>query len=380
MRRNLEQKIKNLFEKFPVVYLTGPRQSGKTTISQMVFPDIPYVNLEDPSLREIIKEDPHGFLKQYENGIILDEAQNIPELFSYLQIYVDKKNKPAQYLLTGSQNFLLNEKISQTLAGRVGVLNLLPLTFDEIIKDCASTTVDDVIFKGGYPRLYEHNISPLDFFPGYLQTYIERDVRQIKNISSLSKFQKFLMLCAGRVGQIVNFSSLSNDIGLSVPTMKEWLSVLEASYVIHLVQPFSLNVNKQMIKSPKIYFCDTGVLCYLLNIKSINDLKLHFAYGNIFENFVINEFLKAQYNRGEKKNIYFLRDQRNHEVDCLIAESSGNLLYEIKSSATFNKDFVKNIVYYGELDSKTKGFVIYNGEQNFKFKGINVNSFMGMKF
>lgn len=311
MKRVLSDKLEKLFQKFPVVYLTGPRQSGKTTLSKMTFPNLPYVNLEDISLREIVRADPHGFLKQYDNGLIIDEAQNVPEIFSYIQLYADKKDTAGQYLLTGSQNFLLNEKISQSLAGRVGILKLLPLSYLEITQK-HDVSIMEAILKGGYPRLYEKAIATNDFFSGYLQTYIERDVRHLKNISSLGSFQKLLSLCAGRVGQLLNLSSLSNDCGMSVPTLKEWISILEASYIIYSAHPLEVNINKQMVKSPKIYFYDTGVLCNLLGIRNENELKQHFAYGSIFENFVINEILKKQLNKGEKQSIYFLKIGRAH--------------------------------------------------------------------
>lgn len=369
MKRVLSDKLEKLFQKFPVVYLTGPRQSGKTTLSKMTFPNLPYVNLEDISLREIVRADPHGFLKQYDNGLIIDEAQNVPEIFSYIQLYADKKDTAGQYLLTGSQNFLLNEKISQSLAGRVGILKLLPLSYLEITQK-HDVSIMEAILKGGYPRLYEKAIATNDFFSGYLQTYIERDVRHLKNISSLGSFQKLLSLCAGRVGQLLNLSSLSNDCGMSVPTLKEWISILEASYIIYSAHPLEVNINKQMVKSPKIYFYDTGVLCNLLGIRNENELKQHFAYGSIFENFVINEILKKQLNKGEKQSIYFLRDSRGHEVDCIIPEANKRTLYEIKSSATFNADFVKNIDYYRkELDD---GIVIYQGDRSFAYKDTNV--------
>lgn len=369
MKRVLSDKLEKLFQKFPVVYLTGPRQSGKTTLSKMTFPNLPYVNLEDISLREIVRADPHGFLKQYDNGLIIDEAQNVPEIFSYIQLYADKKDTAGQYLLTGSQNFLLNEKISQSLAGRVGILKLLPLSYLEITQK-HDVSIMEAILKGGYPRLYEKAIATNDFFSGYLQTYIERDVRHLKNISSLGSFQKLLSLCAGRVGQLLNLSSLSNDCGMSVPTLKEWISILEASYIIYSAHPLEVNINKQMVKSPKIYFYDTGVLCNLLGIRNENELKQHFAYGSIFENFVINEILKKQLNKGEKQSIYFLRDSRGHEVDCITPEANKRTLYEIKSSATFNADFVKNIDYYRkELDD---GIVIYQGDRSFAYKDTNV--------
>lgn len=367
-----------MFNKFSVVFLTGPRQSGKTTLTKSTFPNLKYINLENPADRQRIMGDPEGFLEQFEEGVIIDEAQNYPDLFSYIQVYVDKRNNvTGQFLLTGSQNFLLNEKISQTLAGRVAILELLPLSYKEISqKFSPKINIPSAIFKGCYPELYLSNVlskSPTDFFPNYIQTYLERDVRQIKNIANLNLFQNFVRLCAGRVGQIVNYSSLGNDCGLSVPTIKGWISILEASYIIHTVYPYFLNINKRMVKMPKLYFYDTGLLCSLLEIKSVNELETHYAYGSIFENFIINEFIKAQCNKGTRKNVYFLRDKIGHEIDCFIPDNNSNRMYEIKSSATFDKSFVKNIEYYNSNNSH-KGFVIYNGNEQFKYKNVEILS------
>ena len=371
MQRNLEKKLKQLFDKFPIVFLTGPRQSGKTTLAQMAFPSLPYVNFEDISLQEEVRSDPHGFLKEYNSGVIIDEAQLVPEIFSYIQLYSDRRNIPGQYLLTGSQNFLLNEKISQSLAGRVGILKLLPLNYSEISENY-DVNIDQMIIKGGYPRSYEQDISATDFFSGYLQTYVERDVRQLKNISSLGDFQKLLFLCAGRVGQVLNLSSLCGDCGMSVPTIKSWISVLEASYIVYLSHPFHVNTNKQMVKSPKLYFYDTGLLCYLLKIRNRDHLKQHFAYGSIFENFVINEILKSQLNRGEMQNIYFLRDSKGHEVDCVIPQSNSRILCEIKTGSTFSREFTKNIEYF--RNENDEGFVLYQGERNSEFKNTKIRN------
>ena len=371
MQRNLEKKLKQLFDKFPIVFLTGPRQSGKTTLAQMAFPSLPYVNFEDISLQEEVRSDPHGFLKEYNSGVIIDEAQLVPEIFSYIQLYSDRRNVPGQYLLTGSQNFLLNEKISQSLAGRVGILKLLPLNYSEISENY-NANIDQMIIKGGYPRSYEQDISATDFFSGYLQTYVERDVRQLKNISSLGDFQKLLFLCAGRVGQVLNLSSLCGDCGMSVPTIKSWISVLDASYIVYLSHPFHVNTNKQMVKSPKLYFYDTGLLCYLLKIRNRDHLKQHFAYGSIFENFVINEILKSQLNRGEMQNIYFLRDSKGHEVDCVIPQSNSRILCEIKTGSTFSREFTKNIEYF--RNENDEGFVLYQGERNSEFKNTKIRN------
>lgn len=372
--RSLRDKLQDMFSKFSVVFLTGPRQSGKTTLAKGCFPNLEYINLENPNRRQRVESDPEGFLAKHNHGVIIDEAQNYPDLFSYIQVCVDQRNNvPGQFLLTGSQNFLLNEKISQSLAGRVAILELLPLSYKEISqKTSRNFSISSAIYQGGYPELYlQTHKSSADFFPNYIQTYLERDVRLIKNISNLNLFQRFIRLCAGRVGQILNYSSLGNDCGLSVPSVKGWLSILEASYILYTVYPYFLNINKRMVKTPKLYFYDTGVLCHLLGIKSVDELDTHYAYGSIFENFVINEFIKSQSNKGKRKNIYFLRDKIGHEIDCFIPENNADRMYEIKSSATFDKNFIKNIEYYNS-DRSTKSFVIYNGDENFIYKNVDV--------
>ena len=371
MLRTLSTKLTQLFQKFPVIFLTGPRQSGKTTLSKMTFPDLPYVNFEDISVLEKVKSDPHSFLDRYDNGLIIDEVQNLPNIFSYIQVYADKREKPGQFLLTGSQNFLLNEHISQSLAGRIGILELLPLSYNEI-RQKHDFSISEILFKGGYPRIYKYGIEPDDFFPGYLRTYVERDVRSLKNISSLSTFQRLLFLCAGRTGQVLNFSSLSNDTGLSVNTLKSWISILESSYIVYMLQPYFININKRLIKSPKLYFYDTGLLCHLLGIQNKTELIQHYAYGSIFENFIINEIRKHQLNHGKRANMYFMRDSKGHEIDCVISEGKNRLLCEIKASATFNSEFVKNIDYFRESNDKCT--VIYQGKEDFSFKNTQIKT------
>ena len=373
------EKLIDISTKFPIVFLTGPRQSGKTTLIKDTFPSLPYFNLESPSERAMIAGDPEGFLESNKGGVIIDEVQNYPDLFSFIQVYVDKQREvPGQFFLTGSQNFVINEKISQSLAGRVGILELLPLSYKEIPGD--DNKILSFLFKGGYPELYgSSKLSPEEFFQNYVRTYLERDVRQVKNITDMNLFQLFVFLLAGRVGQVINYNSLGDDSGLSSTTIKGWLSVLEASYILYLVHPYHVNINKRMVKAPKIYFYDTGLLCSLLGIKNETDLRGHYAYGNIFENFIINEILKSQLHKGERSNIYFLRDSQGHEIDCLIPHSNHRQLCEIKSSATFNTNFVKNLEYF-KTDGD-EGMTIYQGDTLFKFKGnaiINCKEFINM--
>ena len=294
IKRNIKNLIVKSCKEYPVISIIGPRQSGKTTLVQNMFPKKPYVNLEDIENREFALNDPKGFLAQYNEGAIIDEAQKVPELFSYIQTIVDKKRKNGMYILTGSQNFLLMEKVSQTLAGRTAIFKLLPLTLSEISKQKGflNKSIEDILHKGLYPKLFIQKMNINFYYSNYIQTYIERDVRQIKNIGSLSKFQKFLKLCAGRTGQLLNITSLANDCGITFHTANDWLSVLETSFIIFLLKPYYKNYNKRMIKMPKIYFYDTGLLCALLNITDAKQLNDHYLKGGIFESFVISEFIK----------------------------------------------------------------------------------------
>lgn len=367
IKRTLSEKIKELASKFPVLTLTGPRQSGKTTLVQSLFPKKPYVSLENPDTRQYALTDPHGFLGQYPEGAILDEAQQAPELFSYIQGIVDRENKAGMFILTGSQHFLLLEKISQSLAGRVAIFHLLPFSFHEIIvsKD-HPRTLDELLFSGLYPRIHDKHLAPTDWYPNYIQTYIERDIRQIKNIGDLGTFHKFLQLCAARTGQLLNLSALGNDCGITHNTAKAWINILQASFILHLLQPHHQNFNKRLIKTPKLYFYDTGLVCSLIGIENKTQLATHPLRGSLFETFVISELLKQRLHQGMRSNLFFWRDKTGHELDCLIDQGSVLTPIEIKSGETIATDWFKNINYWKNLSKspQEKAFLIYAGKEN----------------
>ncbi len=364
--RSITEKLLSMGNIFPIVTLTGPRQSGKSTLLKSILPDYHYVSMEDPDNRLIANEDPRGFLKTYPDKTIIDEVQRVPELFSYLQTHVDAENREGMYYLAGSQNFLLMQSISQSLAGRTAILKLLPFSHREMKKaEILPTYVNNEIFQGGYPRIYDKKIQPTDFYPSYIQTYIEKDLRLLKNIDDLSKFIRFIKLCAGRIGQLLNLSSLANETGIAVSTVQSWLSVLEASYIIYLLKPDHNNYSKRLIKSPKLYFCDTGLASSLLGIEDEKQLSTHFLRGGLFENMVINEFIKDAFNNGKEPNLSFWRDSTGNEVDLLISIKGKQLAYEIKSGATYSSDDFKGIKVWANL-SKTSPddcYVIYSGDK-----------------
>ena len=367
IKRALSTKLKILASKFPVVSVVGPRQSGKTTLVKNVFNGLEYVTLEDIDTRDFALKDPRGFLSTYNKGLIIDEAQRAPALFSYIQTAVDKKAKAGQFILTGSQNFLLQENISQTLAGRVAILTLLPFSLGELRgAGYRIENPEEYIFKGFYPRIYDKKINPIDWYHNYIQTYVERDVRLIKNVSNLHAFQKFVKLCAGRLGQILNLSSLGNDCGITHNTAKVWLSILEASYVIFLLKPYYKNFNKRLIKMPKLYFYDTGLACSLLGIQNKMQLNSHYSRGSLFESFVLAEIIKYRFDKGEEHNCYYWRDKSGNEIDCII-EASGRLLkVEIKSAKTIAEDFFVGFRYWSKItgtDGKDS-YLIYSSNEN----------------
>ncbi len=370
IKRNLKDKLLQLAEKFPIVSVTGPRQSGKTTLVRSVFPDYSYENLEDPETRLFAQNDPRSFLNLSER-MIIDEIQWVPELFSYLQTLTDNQNVEGQFIISGSQSFLLNENISQSLAGRVAILNLLPFSYEELkFGNIRISETVDLLFQGFYPRLYDKGIAPEDFYPNYIQTYIERDVRQLKNIQDLNLFVRFMKLCAGRTGQLLNLSSLANDTGISVNTAKSWISLLETSFVIYLLQPHHKNFNKRLVKMPKLYFFDTGLVSSLLEIQSSKQLSTHYLYGAIFENFIISELLKDRFHRGLRSNLYFWRDHKGVEIDCIMEQGDKLIALEIKSAKTYTESFFKNIAYLEKISDREiyQSVVIYGGDRSISTK------------
>ena len=370
IQRQLITKLKAIYKYFPVVSLNGPRQSGKSTLLKTTFPALPYITLENPDNLQLLLNDPLGFLNNYPKGLIIDEAQNAPQIFSYIQGIVDSKPK-IKFILSGSQNFLLNAHISQTLAGRVGVLTLLPLSVAELQSDKKlKSKFEEVAYTGFFPRIFDKKIPPSFFYPSYLQTYVQRDVLQITKITDSVMFINFLKLLAGRVGQLLNLSSVANDVGVAVNTVKAWIHVLEVSYIIYLLRPHHQNFSKRIVQTPKIYFIDTGLLCYLLEIEKPAQIKTHFAKGGIFENYVIIELLKNRFNSAKLPNSFFWRDKNGHEVDVILETANKLTPVEIKSSATKSTHYFDGLKYYRTLakeKSKT-GFVVYGGLEKIALK------------
>lgn len=362
---------------FPVVAVLGPRQSGKTTLAQTVFSKHAYVSLESLDTRLDARQDPRSFLKNMpnEHGLIIDEFQHVPELLSYIQTMVDQEKKKGFFILTGSQNFLMNESITQSLAGRVAIYTLLPLSIQELThNNLCPATVETILYKGCYPAIFAENTDPERLYRDYIQTYVERDVRDLTNIGDLTTFQMFLTLCAARVGQILNLTEIGNECGVSDATVNRWLSILEASYIIFLLRPYYNNFGKRLIKTPKLYFYDTGLVCNLLRIKQ-DEIATHVYKGHLFESLIISEIYKWYYNNGKRPNVYFWRDKSGHEVDCLVDEGLRLIPVEIKASRTFNARFFENVHFWNEVANKKKenGFVVYGGAIN---EGVSHSSML----
>lgn len=376
IKRRLAPHLEKMLHKFPVLSLTGQRQSGKTTLLRDAFPQYKYINLERIDLRELFITDPMGFLRSSGPEVIFDEAQNLPELFSYIQAISDERNIPGQYILSGSQSFLMNERISQSLAGRVSINHLFPFDITELssLKD---QDLCQTILNGFYPRIFDKHIDANDFYPSYLQTYIERDVRTLKAVENLNTFSRFLGLCAGRIGQVLNLSSLANDAGIAVNTAKAWLSLLETSFIIYQLQPYYRNFNKRLIKSPKIYFYDTGVACSLLKLSTPEMVSTHYLYGSLFENLVISEIIKLQHHSGKRPSVYYWRESNGVEIDCIIEKGDGEIIaLEIKGGQTFNKDFLKNLKNFPQSSSSaiSSKMLLYAGDQSTSTSDIRITN------
>jgi hypothetical protein len=364
--RTLLVKAAELLEKYPIVAITGPRQSGKTTLAQQLRPDYKYINLELEENRAFAESDPHGFLLSNRDGVILDEAQFVPSLFPYLKHYTDQRGQAGEYILTGSQQFLLLENITQSLAGRVGMLQLLPFSISELRSTgFLPKSPEEMIFMGGYPRLYDKGIAPTDFYPNYLRTYVERDVRQVLKVGDLRLFRQFLTACAGRVGQRVNFLEMGNVLGIDSKTVKSWIGILETSYIVVLLPPYYRNFDKRIIKSPKLYFYDTGLACSLLNINQANQLESHFAKGALFENLIVAELLKARLNIGQNPAFYFYLDNNQREIDLISEQNGGLRAIEIKSGKTIASSFTRNLLAFQKIAAAENPqiYLVFGGEE-----------------
>ncbi|MFH1394910.1 MAG: ATP-binding protein [Candidatus Omnitrophota bacterium] len=375
--RILKKDLIRLSKQYPVVTLTGPRQSGKTTLVKNIFPKKSYISLEDPDSRLIAENDPRRFFSRFPHGAIIDEIQRVPTLLSYIQTIVDNNNKTGMFILTGSAQFELLTNISQSLAGRTAIVKLLPFSHEEIKNITSNYGLNDILFTGFYPRIYDKKLNPSEALNFYVSTYLERDVRNLLNIKKLNQFETFLRLCAARTGQILNLSNLGNDCGINHNTASAWLSILEASYILFRVRPHFKNFSKRLIKSPKIYFYDVGLASYLLGIQQPSQIETHPLRGQLFETYIASELLKKRYNSVKENNLYYFRDNIGNEIDLVLDYGDKVLPIEIKSGMTFSDDMLKGLIFYNNL---TKNFIappvlIYGGKKTFDYKNFSVTSY-----
>lgn len=363
--REAAKKISQLAGKFKAVAIMGSHQSGKTTLVKAIFKSKPYVSLEDADYRNYALEDPRGFLANYPDGAILDEVQRTPQIFSYLQGILDKNDKSGQFILTGSNNFLLQQNITQSLAGRIAYIELLPFSLSELFgkKNIVSQQADQLILKGFYPPVYDRDILTEDWYPNYLRTYIERDVRQIKNVTDLIVFERFIRLLAGRTGQEMNYTSLAVEAGVDTKTIQSWVGILENSFIIYLLRPHHNNFNKTITKRPKIYFHDSGLVCSLLGIVQEEQLRLHPIRGSLFETFIVSELVKKRTNAGKPINLFYWRERTGYEIDVIIDHGNTLVPLEIKSGKTITSDYFRNILYWMDISGGKSGYLLYGGDQ-----------------
>lgn len=373
--RILEKTVLKLAGQYPVVTITGPRQSGKTTLCRKIFVEKPYVNLESPDTRQFAFDDPRGFLSQYADGAVIDEIQRVPDLVSYLQPMIDADQRDGLFILTGSQQFEVSNTINQSLAGRTALVKLLPFSMEEIQTLSPLPSTDRLLYHGFYPRIWQKRLNPTQALGDYFETYIERDLRQLINIKDLNLFQRFIKFCAGRIGQLLNISSLANDTGISHTTAGSWISLLEASYVIFLLQPFYRNISKRLVKSPKLYFFDVGLAAFLLGIENDTQMSRDPLRGSLFENLVIAEAKKYRFNQGKRSNINFYRDSKGNEVDLLFVYGPDLFPIEIKSGMTVTKDYFKGLQHFAKLfpdNLPMNAGLVYGGEEAQQRKGVTI--------
>ena len=372
--REITEELLKACKEYPVATILGPRQSGKTTLVKMTFPNKPYYSFENPDIRMAAEADPRSFLNNLPEGAILDEIQNLPQLLSYIQGIVDTTQLKGMFIITGSHQPELHQTVSQTLAGRTSILTLLPFTITELSQFKKELSPFDIIFQGAFPRIHQEKIDPNRFYNGYVQTYVERDVRALINLKDLRLFQQFLLLLAGRTGQVINFTSISNDIGVSSTTIKNWISVLKASFVVFELSPYFENIGKRVIKSPKLYFTDTGLASFLLGIESASQAERDPLRGGLYENLVILEIIKRYHNSGKRPDIYFYRDTHGNEVDLIIRKNRKLIPIEIKSAATFTKDFLKGIDRFADSAGEIceDGYILYNGTDSYTINGKKI--------
>lgn len=363
--RAIESELMAMAGNYPVVSLLGPRQSGKTTVVRKVFPEKPYINLEAPDLQRLAIADPRGLLAAYPQGAILDEVQNVPELLSYIQVAVDESRQKGMFILIGIHQLELHQAIAQSLAGRTALLNLLPLSIGELQHSGVELTLDEYLFSGFFPRIYQDQLNPTKAYRNYFQTYLEHDLRKVIHVQDLILFQQFMQLCAGRIGQVLNMESLGNELGISGNTIKHWLSILEASFIIFRLRPYFENFGKRIIKSPKIYFFDVGLAAYLLDIENLSQLKRDPLRGNLVENLVVLELMKTRFNQGLDAQLYYFRDSQHNEIDVIFKSANTLIPIEIKSSSTVSNHFFKNLHFFHRLVGERcqRGYVVYAGTQ-----------------